>query len=223
MVQVGSVIRNPEIKNLTPFLLEALSDPARKIAPALTKLNSTRFVHHIDAASLALIMPIVQRAFNERSPEVRKLSAQIVGGMCSRNQALCSGSDLMPYLAAIMPGLRITLTDPVPDVRATAAKGKIIQILNLGVYCILLWSIFFKCLSFAMKMRGQKSAKQINTNLRNFHFSINLSIFALKQGGLCYQNVSKICILRRNFFIGKDRRKKVDQKCILLNLSYTKN
>ena len=64
----------------------------------------------------------VQRAFTERSVETRKLSAQIIGGMCSRNQALCSGQDLAPYLTHIMPGLRLTLTDPVPDVRATAAK-----------------------------------------------------------------------------------------------------
>ena len=128
--QIGQVIRNPEIKSLTPYLLDGLADPARKISPALNELNSTRFVHHIDAASLALIMPIVQRAFNERSAEVRKLSAQIIGGMCSRNQALCSGSDLAPYLNAIMPGLRLTLTDPVPDVRATAAKaiGNVVSI-----------------------------------------------------------------------------------------------
>lgn len=65
----------------------------------------------------------VQRAFTERSVETRKLSAQIIGGMCSRNQALCSGQDLAPYLTHIMPGLRLTLTDPVPDVRATAAKA----------------------------------------------------------------------------------------------------
>ena len=128
--QIGQVIRNPEIKSLTPFLLDGLSDPARKISPALTELNNTRFVHHIDAASLALIMPIIQRAFNERSAETRKLSAQIIGGMCSRNQALCSGSDLAPYMPSIMPGLRLTLTDPVPDVRATAAKaiGNVVSI-----------------------------------------------------------------------------------------------
>ena len=41
------------------------------------------------------------------------------------------GSDFTPYLVNIMPGLRLTLTDPVPDVRATAAKaiGKMFYLL----------------------------------------------------------------------------------------------
>ena len=41
------------------------------------------------------------------------------------------GYDFTPYLGNIMPGLRLTLTDPVPDVRATAAKaiGKVSYIL----------------------------------------------------------------------------------------------
>ncbi len=121
--QVGDVIQNPEIKALSNFLLDGLANPAQKIAPALVELNKTRFVHHIDAASLALIMPIVQRAFNERSAETRKLSAQIISGMCAKNANLCTESDLQPYLGSIMPGLKNTLTDPVPDVRATAAKG----------------------------------------------------------------------------------------------------
>lgn len=83
-----------------------------------------------------LIRFSVQRAFTERSVETRKLSAQIIGGMCSRNQALCSGQDLAPYLTHIMPGLRLTLTDPVPDVRATAAKaiGNVVrQVLSLKI------------------------------------------------------------------------------------------
>ena len=90
--QIGNVIQNPEIKLLTPYLLDGLADPSNKITPALAQLNLTRFVHHIDAASLALIMPIIQRSFSERSAETRKLAAQIIGGMCNRHHALCSGN-----------------------------------------------------------------------------------------------------------------------------------
>jgi hypothetical protein len=42
----------------------------------------TAFVHVIDAASLALIVPILQRGLRERNATVKKTAAQITGNMC---------------------------------------------------------------------------------------------------------------------------------------------
>lgn len=78
---IGSVIRNPEIQAIVPVLLQALQDPAKKTSSCLATLLDTKFVHFIDAPSLALIMPVVQRAFQDRSTETRKMAAQIIGNM----------------------------------------------------------------------------------------------------------------------------------------------
>ncbi|KAH9393538.1 eIF-2-alpha kinase activator GCN1 [Tyrophagus putrescentiae] len=63
--QIGSVIKNPEIQAIVPTLLEALQDPANKTNTSLNTMLTMKFVHVIDPPSLALIMPVIERAFSQ--------------------------------------------------------------------------------------------------------------------------------------------------------------
>ena len=82
LLQVGSVIRNAEVQALAPVLLSAIADPNTKAKVALDTLLNTIFVNTVDAASLALIVPVVHRGLRDRSGDAKKKAARIVGDMC---------------------------------------------------------------------------------------------------------------------------------------------
>ncbi|CAG5130066.1 unnamed protein product, partial [Candidula unifasciata] len=128
LMQIGSVIRNPEIQAIVMNLLEALQDPTRKTTVCLEKLLQTKFVHVVDAPSLALIMPVIQRAFQDRTTDTRKMAAQIMGNMYS----LTDQKDLAPYLPSVIPGLKQCLLDPVPEVRSVSARALGAMVRGMG-------------------------------------------------------------------------------------------
>ena len=82
-LQVGSVIRNPEIQKLVPALMSAIAEPDKHGKKALDQLLGTTFVNTVDAASLALIVPVVHKSLRDRSGDSKKRASRIVGSMCA--------------------------------------------------------------------------------------------------------------------------------------------
>jgi len=124
----GQVIKNPEIQELVPSLIDAMINPDTKTPVALKDLLETAFVHYIDAPSLALVMPIISRGLRERNSETKKMASQIMGNMSS----LTDKKDIIPYIERLMPSLKEVLIDPNPEARAFASKALGTMIEKLG-------------------------------------------------------------------------------------------
>lgn len=127
--QVGSVIKNPEISALVPILLSALTDPNNHTKHSLDILLQTTFINSIDAPSLALLVPIVHRGLRERGVDTKKKAAQIVGNMSS---LVTEPKDMIPYIGLLLPEVKKVLVDPIPEVRAVAARALGSLIIGMG-------------------------------------------------------------------------------------------
>lgn len=94
VLQIGGVIRNPEVQGLVKPLLLAIANPNKHAKPALDTLLQTVFINTVDAPSLALIVPVVHRGLRDRSGDAKKKAARIVGNMCAlinEPKVHCSG------------------------------------------------------------------------------------------------------------------------------------
>lgn len=109
--QVGAIV---------PALLAAISQPEKHAKGALDTLLETVFVNTIDCPSLALIMPVVQRGLRDRSGDVKKRSARIMGNLCS---LLNDPRDMAPYVQLLLPDLQKALVDPLPEGACVRGAG----------------------------------------------------------------------------------------------------
>eukprot|EP00178_Gracilaria_changii_P004427 TRINITY_DN1710_c0_g2_i1.p1 TRINITY_DN1710_c0_g2~~TRINITY_DN1710_c0_g2_i1.p1 ORF type:complete len:2725 (-),score=407.02 TRINITY_DN1710_c0_g2_i1:10189-18363(-) len=127
--RIAAVVRSPEVRKLSPFLLAALRDPSGRTRGAIDAMLGSEFVHAIDAASLALLIPPLHRGLRDRNSELKKRSAAIVGSMCNN---VANHEDVIPYLHLLLPDLRTTLLDAIPDVRRTSARALGALAVSLG-------------------------------------------------------------------------------------------
>ena len=100
---IASVIRSPELKTLSPVLLLALSDPANKTKDALEALLECEFLHSIDTASLALLIPILSRSLKDRLAEIKRKGCAIISNIISM---VMDVKNIIPYLSGLIPGLK---------------------------------------------------------------------------------------------------------------------
>jgi len=118
--QICAAITNPEINAVTPILLSALTAPKQHTKAAINSLMGCSYVHPIDPASLALLMPILHWGLKDTSADTKRAAAQVAG---SASNLVKDDCDLQPYLARLVPALQNLVLDSIPETRQFASKS----------------------------------------------------------------------------------------------------
>jgi len=129
--KIGSVIKCPEVAELLDIIIKALGNSNIYLNDCLEALLSTSFVHAIDAPSLSLLIPLVDIGLTRHDNISKQAASKLVGNICSLTQ---DPEDLLPYMKILIPAIKNSLFDSIPEVRASAAKalGKLSRGLGLA-------------------------------------------------------------------------------------------
>ena len=158
LAQVGGTIQNPEIREMANTLLEAISGVASDPRLALDRILQTTFVHTVDAASLALVIPVLSRSLRSPVGDVKRRAARILGSLCG---IMTDPHDMVPYLPSVQPSLFACTIDAGPEVRATSAKalGALVRYLGEDCFPDLVASLMSSLQSDASAVERQGAAQ----------------------------------------------------------------
>ncbi|KAF9181582.1 hypothetical protein BGZ50_005399 [Haplosporangium sp. Z 11] len=126
MLRICNVGGNPDITRHLKDLCDCMAHP-EKVPAVMEKLSATTFVADMHGPALAIMVPLLVRALNERSAHVQRQTTIIVDNLCKLVKDPAEAGQFLPDL---LPGLeRIIDVAAAPEIRAlaTAARNTLIK------------------------------------------------------------------------------------------------
>ncbi|KAJ1553801.1 hypothetical protein HK405_006850, partial [Cladochytrium tenue] len=126
LTSICQVVSNNDLIPKIPILVSCIAHPA-EITQCIDKLSSTTFVAEVTGPALAVLVPILVRALNERSMAVQRQTAIIIDNLC---KLVRDPRDAGQFLPQLLPGLdKIIEIAAFPEVRAlaTAARNTLVK------------------------------------------------------------------------------------------------
>ncbi|KAL0222397.1 hypothetical protein RCL1_002251 [Eukaryota sp. TZLM3-RCL] len=114
---ISEIITAADLKPLSEDLIAAICDPASKTFTALSKIVSAKLSHPIDAPSLSLVVPLIQRGMTSRNFEEKQNAVKAFIDV----SMLSSSSDLIGYIGSAINDIQRVVIDPIPAIRSVAA------------------------------------------------------------------------------------------------------
>ncbi|KAG2190571.1 hypothetical protein INT46_002073 [Mucor plumbeus] len=121
MMKICSVGGNPDIHRHLKDLVLCMGDPSR-VPQTIEKLAQTTFVAEVNGPTLAIMVPLLTRALNERSTTVLRQTVVITDNLCKLVRDPRTAAQFLPQL---YPGIeRQADTAAFPEIRVLANKAK---------------------------------------------------------------------------------------------------
>jgi elongation factor 3 len=115
------LVSNRDLHPFVPALVQCIADPAQ-VPETVHKLASTTFVTTVEAPSLAIMSPILNRGLSERTPSVLRQTCVIIDNMCKLVEDPAHAEQFLPKL---LPQIqRIIEVQADPELRQVANKAK---------------------------------------------------------------------------------------------------
>jgi hypothetical protein len=112
------------------IIIKALANTNENLNDALRLLLETSFVHAIDAPSLSLLVPLLDAGLSMHDNNSKQMAAKLMGNICSLT---LNPADLLPYIPILMPAIKNSLFDAIPEIRASAGKALGSMARGLGI------------------------------------------------------------------------------------------
>jgi elongation factor 3 len=121
MTQVCGTLDNIDVIPFLPSLISCISRP-EEVPECVFKLAATTFVQQVEAPTLAIMVPLLNRALGERKPQIQRQTTVIIDNMCKLVE---NPADAHQFLPVLMPGLdRIIEIAADPELRSVASNAR---------------------------------------------------------------------------------------------------
>ena len=118
-----ALISNKDVERFIPALISCLINPVEEVPGTIQLLGSTTFVSEVDAPTLSLMAPLLQRGLNERPTATKRKVAVIIDNM---SKLVDNEFTVRPFVPKLLPGL-IKIQDTVAD---PEARGVVVKAIN---------------------------------------------------------------------------------------------
>lgn len=126
LTKTTSLVSNKDVEKFIPALIKALLNPVEEVPNTIMLLSATTFVSEVDAPTLSLMGPLLERGLNEKATATRRKVAVIVDNM---SKLVDNEYTVRPFIPKLLPGL-IKMEEGMADPEARLVTQRAIKTLR---------------------------------------------------------------------------------------------